>query len=117
MPADILLLSAPQQSAYIDTFAINGETTLKQKFVFSESLSPNSTEINMFEGQILCKDPNQSSYSTGSWTGLFIDKQFDQPPIKLNDQNLVHKGSRLKDTDWIVGIVVYVGNDTLISKN
>lgn len=110
-------MSAPQQSAYIDTFAINGETTLKQKFVFGESLGPNSSEINMFEGEILSEDPNQNSNLTGNWNGLFIDKQFDQPPIKLDDRNLVRKGSRLKDTDWLVGIVVYVGEDTLISKS
>lgn len=38
-------------------------------------------------------------------------------PIILTPKNLLLRGSKLKNTEWVVGIVVYTGNDTKIMKN
>jgi phospholipid-transporting ATPase len=37
--------------------------------------------------------------------------------IPLSIENLLLRGSSLKNTDWVIGLVVYAGHDTKIMKN
>ena len=37
--------------------------------------------------------------------------------ISLSAENLLLRGSSLRNTDWIIGVVVYTGHDTRIMRN
>ena len=37
--------------------------------------------------------------------------------ISLSYENLILRGCKLKNTDWILGIVIYTGHETKIMKN
>ena len=37
--------------------------------------------------------------------------------LNLSENQLLLKGSKLKNTEWVVGIVVYSGTDTKLIKN
>lgn len=36
---------------------------------------------------------------------------------KINKKNMVLRGCKLKNTDWVLGIVIYTGQDTAIMMN
>jgi len=37
--------------------------------------------------------------------------------ISLSVENLLLRGSSLRNTDWVIGVVVYTGHDTRIMRN
>lgn len=57
--------------------------------------------------------PNNKIYS---FNGLFYGDGFDKP-IPLGPDNLVLRGSTLRNTDYVIGVVVYQGHDTKIMMN
>src|SRR5579871_5692771 len=62
VPADILLLSSSscENTCYLDTAAIDGETNLKQKSIPSCFLNSDKPEVTSFELQ--CDPPNDDIY-------------------------------------------------------
>jgi len=47
-----------------------------------------------------------------------IDSRKENPNVfSLNENHLLLKGAKLKNTKWIVGFVVYTGNDTKLMQN
>lgn len=91
VPADILLLSAPSMSAFLDTSAITGELPMKEKFVFGQkSIDPNSFDIVKLQGRLVCLPAYQAR--SDHWLGLFFSERpgkTNMPPIKTNQDNLV----------------------------
>ena len=59
---------------------------------------PNA-EINKFTGKLSLKTSEVKAYS------------------ELSHKNLLLRGTKLKNTDWVVGITVYTGKNTKIMKN
>lgn len=43
--------------------------------------------------------------------------EFHQKKITLSFENLILRGCKLKNTEWILGIVIYTGHETKIMKN
>ena len=41
----------------------------------------------------------------------------DDKAVGLSAKQLLLKGSKLKNTDWVIGAVVYTGEDTKIMRN
>lgn len=37
--------------------------------------------------------------------------------VSLSNENMLLRGSSLRNTDWIIGVVVYTGQDTRIMRN
>ena len=59
-PSDLLFLSAQgdKDIVYVDTMNLDGETNLKEKYVFSKKF----TDLLMthFHGEVICDQPNES---------------------------------------------------------
>lgn len=119
VPADILLLSTPSMSAFLDTSAITGEQQMKEKFVFGQkSINPNNFDIIKLQGRLVCLPAYAARLD--HWVGLFFSEvpgKTAMPPIRANQDNLVLFGSVVRDTDYILGTVVYVGEDTMIQRS
>jgi magnesium-transporting ATPase (P-type) len=60
-PADILLLHASQNKdiVYVDTMNLDGETNLKEKYVFAKDYSLARIEKEV-SGEVVCDPPNES---------------------------------------------------------
>ena len=115
-PADLVLLasSAPKNMCFIETKGLDGETNLKHKIAPKE-LQGYSSAVEMtrhFEGQIMCEPPNEHIYR---YEGVIKTKA--QEKISLSHENLLLRGSSLRNTDWVIGVVVYTGHDTRIMRN
>lgn len=57
-PSDLLLLYGAKEIIYVDTMNLDGETNLKEKFVFQKNLDFNSTLA--LKGEIHCDAPNEN---------------------------------------------------------
>lgn len=57
-PADLLLLYAPKEIIYVDTMNLDGETNLKEKYVFTQNFD--LPRILQLKGEIVCDKPNEN---------------------------------------------------------
>jgi phospholipid-translocating ATPase len=57
-PADLLLLNSLKDIVYVDTMNLDGETNLKEKYMFSKDLDIN--KLYSFDGLIICDPPNEN---------------------------------------------------------
>ena len=114
-PSDILLLASsdPKGMAYIETKNLDGETNLKHKVSYKDSHGEFKNEKNLdaFEGNIKCEEANEIIYQ---FNGVLTYKQ---NAISLTNEQFLLRGSSLKNTDWIYGLVIYTGHQTKIMLN
>ena len=113
-PADILLLSSSYEDAvcYVETMNLDGETNLKMKQALEVTASLlEDSSFKDFRATIRCEDPNANLYSfVGS-----MDYEEQQHP--LSPQQLLLRDSKLRNTDYIYGVVVFTGHDTKVMQN
>ncbi|XP_028252087.1 phospholipid-transporting ATPase VD isoform X2 [Parambassis ranga] len=115
IPADILLLysSDPRGVCYIETANLDGETNLKQRQVVSD-LPVQGGEITpqSFHSRIECENPNNDlsrfrgyiEHSSGTRVGL-------------HSSNLLLRSCTVRNTETVVGIVIYAGHETKAMMN
>ncbi|CAH9123163.1 unnamed protein product [Cuscuta epithymum] len=111
-PADLLLISSNYEDGicYVETANLDGETNLKVKHALSETAS--IQDFQNFKARIQCEDPNEDLYSfVGT---LYCDNQQPRP---LSVHQLLLRGSKLKNTDYIYGVAVFAGHDTKVMQN
>ncbi|KAE8688963.1 putative phospholipid-transporting ATPase 11 [Hibiscus syriacus] len=113
-PADLILLSSSYEEAicYVETMNLDGETNLKLKQAsdVTSSLHEDSSFQN-FKAVIRCEDPNANLYSfVGS-----LELGDEQHP--LSPQQLLLRDSKLRNTDYIFGVVIFTGRDTKVIQN
>lgn len=114
-PADILLLSSsdPKGICYIETKNLDGETNLKHKLGNKETqnLFVEHSNYDTFNSEIRCEDPNPMIYQ---FNGLVT---LDKTTLPVGNEQFLLRGSSLKNTEWITGVVVYTGHESKIMLN
>ncbi|KAI4373311.1 hypothetical protein MLD38_011447 [Melastoma candidum] len=113
-PADLLLLSSSYEDAicYVETMNLDGETNLKLKQAL-EATSGLHEDSNFrdFKALVKCEDPNANLYS-------FIGSmEFDGLQHPLSPQQLLLRDSKLRNTDYIYGAVIFTGQETKVIQN
>uniref|UniRef100_A0A8C7XKH9 Phospholipid-transporting ATPase n=1 Tax=Oryzias sinensis TaxID=183150 RepID=A0A8C7XKH9_9TELE len=111
IPADMVLLysSDPRGVCYIETANLDGETNLKQrqvKFGFSESSPEN------FHSRIECENPNND---LNRFRG-FIEHA-SGVRVGLHSSNVLLRSCTIRNTETVIGIVVYAGHETKAMMN
>ncbi|TPX10958.1 uncharacterized protein E0L32_008164 [Thyridium curvatum] len=115
VPADIVLLraSGPNGIAYIETMALDGETNMKSKHA-STLLAKHCSSIRTMEAcnaEVVSEDPNLDLYS---YEGKVIVNG-ETRPLTLNE--VVYRGSTLRNTEEAVGLVINTGEECKIRMN
>lgn len=117
-PCDMLMLSSslPKGVAYVETKNLDGETNLKIKQA-AKAVEPlaRTEEIALenFNGaQIDCEGPNVFLYK---FEGNL--KLPDGTLVPIDPDQILLRGSCLRNTEWIIGVCVYSGHETKIMKN
>ncbi len=114
-PADLVLLNSSAQKGicYIETKNLDGETNLKHKIAKKETLelAHDEAALGKLEGSIMCEVPNPALYSFEGALKVGDDV------IPLSAEQLLLRGSSLKNTDYIYGAVVYTGAESKIQMN
>ncbi|KAM8819726.1 phospholipid-transporting ATPase IB [Eudromia elegans] len=115
LPADMIIVSSsePQAMCYIETANLDGETNLKIRQGLSQTASLQSREELMkVSGRIECEGPNRHLYDfVGT---LRLD---GQSPVSVGPDQILLRGAQLRNTQWVLGIVVYTGHDTKLMQN
>ncbi|KAM5374120.1 hypothetical protein ACJA88_008282 [Fusarium oxysporum] len=126
LPADVIILSTsdPDGGCYVETKNLDGETNLKvrQALRCGRGLK-HARDCERAEFVIESEGPQPNLYKYNGaikWKqnvpGYLDDEPEDMTePITID--NLLLRGCNLRNTEWIVGVVIYTGHDTKIMMN
>uniref|UniRef100_A0A5F8GQN8 Phospholipid-transporting ATPase n=1 Tax=Monodelphis domestica TaxID=13616 RepID=A0A5F8GQN8_MONDO len=115
IPADILLLfsSDPSGVCHLETANLDGETNLKQRRVVKGFLHQESRfEPELFQNKIVCEKPNNN---LSKFKGYM--EHPDQTRTGFNSESLLLRGCTIRNTEVVVGIVIYAGHETKAMLN
>lgn len=131
IPADMIVLGTSSEDGrcYMETSTLDGEKNLKPR----ESIKKEHgymTKIKIEDGKVEMVDVDihmrvktrKPSYVLYEFDGHieFYDKEailHHDNPVVIEAKNLLLKGAKLKNTQWVIGLVLYTGNDTKIQLN
>ena len=132
-PADLILLDSelPGGICFIETGTLDGEKTLKQKEApreTREKFNNNNHKVDEIEmsGEAIADMPNPALYQLNGRmkltfkTNITNNKDFPEGEtfrIPLDAKQLLLKGAKLKNTRWVIGIVIYTGHNCKLMKN
>jgi len=114
-PADLALLQVEGQNgvAYFETMALDGETSLKTKQA-SPLLDEACQSIQDTVGsraQLVVEDPNLDLYRFEGKVTLA------ERTLPLTNNEIVYRGSLLRNTHEVIGVAVYTGEECKIRMN
>ncbi|KAH0625098.1 hypothetical protein JD844_033209 [Phrynosoma platyrhinos] len=120
--------SEPQAMCYIETSNLDGETNLKIRQGLTQTASFQSREELMkISGKIECEGPNRHLYDfTGnlrlngqSFTFPYFSSysSFFFSPVPIGPDQILLRGAQIRNTQWVLGVVVYTGHDTKLMQN
>jgi len=125
IPADVVILSTsdPDGACYVETKNLDGETNLKVRHALRSGRQikhARDCERTEFTIESEGPQPNLYQYSAvARWNqhskGSDSKGEEMAEPISIN--NLLLRGCNLRNTDWILGVVVFTGFDTKIMMN
>jgi len=115
VPADIILLHSAGDNgiAFLETAALDGETSLKTRQALPQVSSHCQDEQSCasFRARIHTEDPNQDLYN---FEGRVTIGEENFP---LSNTEILYRGSILRNTPFIYGFVVFTGEETKIRMN
>jgi phospholipid-translocating ATPase len=130
VPADIVVLSTCEKDniCYTETKSLDGETSLKIRkgpeetayistveeakefkgFIDAEKPTP---ELQRFTGVLTIPTTAPQSPKSGDEEVIYPE---GEKSIPLTVNNLLLRGSILRNTEWVIGVVIYTGSDTKV---
>ncbi|GBC10641.1 hypothetical protein RclHR1_00980018 [Rhizophagus clarus] len=115
IPADLLLLHSKGEEGicYVETAALDGETNLKQRQALEKtnSLLTSSEALVNFSGNIKTENPNQDLYN---FEGSI---EFNDEKYPLTNDQILLRGTILRNTPEIYGMVIFTGKETKLRMN
>ncbi|KAI3406706.2 DNF3 [Candida oxycetoniae] len=115
-PADVILIGTSNkqtQEAFVETMALDGETNLKPKVPHREISKRASTVpgLKNLRTLVTTEDPNIDLYN------FEASFQIEDTVYPLGSENVVYRGSILRNTESVLGLVVFTGEETKIRMN
>ena len=142
IPADMLLVASsdPASLAYVETANLDGETNLKVKCVapifaadpldgattFATDPLDAAKLVRALGGARLeCEAPNNQLYKfEGKWIAGGREQsrtasraEVSSREVGLSADNVLLRGSTLRNAKWAMGVVIFTGGDTKLMRN
>lgn len=115
IPADVILLAvdSDETEAFVETMALDGETNFKSKFAHPEllKLTQRPSDLKNVRCLVTTEDPNPDLYN---FEGHFSSNGYK---YALGLDNVVYRGSILRNTRSVLGLVVFTGEESKIRMN
>ncbi|OLN88113.1 putative phospholipid-transporting ATPase DNF3-like protein 1 [Colletotrichum chlorophyti] len=114
VPADIILLHADGENglAYIETMALDGETNLKSKQVSAALTGCDTVEgVMACNAEFVVEDPNPDLYKFDGKVTV------GEKSLPLTSAEVVYRGSILRNTTSVIGVVINTGEECKIRMN
>lgn len=126
IPADIVILSTsdPDGACYVETKNLDGETNLKVRQALHSGHKIKHAQDCERTEFVIESEPQQSNLYQYSAVAKWTQRDPTKPeepgtpmaePISIN--NLLLRGCSLRNTEWILGVVVFTGQETKIMLN
>ncbi|XP_014447395.1 probable phospholipid-transporting ATPase VD [Tupaia chinensis] len=115
IPADMVLLFStdPDGICHIETSGLDGESNLKQRQVVRGYAEQDSeVDPEQFSSRIECESPNND---LNRFRGFL--EHSNKERVGLGKENLLLRGCAIRNTEAVVGIVVYAGHETKAMLN
>ncbi|XP_033070644.1 probable phospholipid-transporting ATPase VD isoform X3 [Trachypithecus francoisi] len=115
IPADMVLLFStdPDGICHIETSGLDGESNLKQRQVVRGYAEQDSeVDPEKFSTRIECENPNND---LSRFRGFL--EHSNKERVGLSKENLLLRGCTIRNTEAVVGIVVYAGHETKAMLN
>ncbi|OUM64486.1 hypothetical protein PIROE2DRAFT_42517 [Piromyces sp. E2] len=129
IPADCLLLSSSNDDGicYVETSDLDGETSLKKKTSLSELSCIRDLEgFSRIQGKIQCEPPsdkikknitNVSNMIRGNSSFVKIGSNMPNTSLPLNVNQMLFRGSVLRNTECVYLMAIYTGKETRVFRN
>ncbi|PAV78498.1 hypothetical protein WR25_09553 [Diploscapter pachys] len=131
VPADMLILKTSEVNdvAYIETANLDGESSLKVRQAINDlnNIASEAAVENLWKkgATIVCDPPNKNLYEMDGY--IEVGAQFlgtsnkiasgDKGRIPFGIGNMLMRGARLRNTQYIYGVVIYTGKQTKLLMN
>ena len=79
-------------------------------------MSDNEKELSQFNGHIKCEPPN-NNLSRFEGRLILNEGNSAEKIIPLENDNLLLRGTILRNTEWCYGVVIFAGKDTKLMQN
>ena len=111
----VLVSSDPSRLCLVETSNLDGERNLKRYFAMSATAHLTTTAALHAELQatILVDQPNDKLYSLSGQLRMNTGTEVSA----VTADNVCLRGSKLKQTDWVIGVAVYAGMESKIQMN
>ena len=130
-PADLVLIDSelPEGICFIETGTLDGEKTLKLKSSpvnTAGKWNKGGKKCGEFDvkGMGVCDHPNPELYQLNGKMNIEFrvrdnnnNSNNEKYDIPLDAKQLLLKGAKLRNTQWIIGIVIYTGHNCKLMKN
>ncbi|KZS87356.1 phospholipid-translocating P-type ATPase [Sistotremastrum niveocremeum HHB9708] len=119
VPADIVVLSTSDAEGlcYVETKNLDGETNLKPRKSLRATATISSEEDLEHANFVLDSEPPHANLYL--YNGVLRynnpDGEEKMEPVSINE--LLLRGCALRNTQWVIGLVVFTGPDTKIMLN
>lgn len=114
-PVDMLFLlsSEPDHGCYVDTKNLDGETNLKKRVACGGGWFGTEPELLGTDLELTYSPPTPA---LGAFVGTLRNASNEEArPVGVD--NLLLRGTCLRNTKWVVGVVVYNGDRTKLALN
>ncbi|KAH3688109.1 hypothetical protein WICPIJ_000880 [Wickerhamomyces pijperi] len=117
-PADLIILSTSDEDkkCFVETKNLDGETNLKPRKSMDLTCGVNkSKDLELLQFKVRSEAPNTDMYHyRGS---LVVDGESGEQEEPVNIENLILRGSSLRNTKWVIGFVLFTGHESKIMLN
>ncbi|RPA81799.1 phospholipid-translocating P-type ATPase [Ascobolus immersus RN42] len=124
IPADLIVLStsSPDATCFLETKNLDGETNLKCRTALDPTKHIRSgVACGALHLEVESELPHANLFSFNgvlrSFRGPDTSDKEPQKSAAVTIDNLLLRGCTLKNTSWVIGFVVFTGDDTKIMMN
>uniref|UniRef100_A0A0N5AVX2 Phospholipid-transporting ATPase n=1 Tax=Syphacia muris TaxID=451379 RepID=A0A0N5AVX2_9BILA len=125
-PADLLMISSSNSdnTCLVETSNLDGETNLKVRDKFNcqkEMCTPE--QLSQLDCKIVCEQPIKTIDKFSGFMDInakpypLVDNHSISKAFVSVSENLLLRGTRLKETEFVIGIAVYTGHETKLFLN
>ena len=131
LPADMLLVAThepdpnhPSGACYIETKSLDGETNLKGRSVpgpltlaCGGTLASQTAACQALAGHVECEQPNAATrkfVGTLTLRPSVLTQAAETVPLNIN--NMLLRGSVVRNTEYVIGLVINTGVDTKVMQ-
>lgn len=121
VPADLLLLTCNGENneTFIETMALDGETNLKNRSPHIElnKLASSASGLANINAIVTVEDPNNDLYNFDGNLELQDSNYNTLKKYPIGPENVIYRGSIVRNTPFVVGMVIFTGEESKIRMN